>query len=1802
MSKNAKQLFKENKFGIRKFTVGVASVIIGTSFYLGAENQAQAAETTNQTEMSSSQELSGANGGNNENVEADSTTTEQTNVAEQSTDQSNVETTTNDTESTTETPVNESVNTKEDTSSVESNETSKTDETNTNTEESTTDTNVESTTDTNASDKQIEEKTDNTTVATPKEEQPQNETTVDNNEKEANTSETNTVESKTEQPSTDNTEDRTTAGDNSKQDQSVNNNVEKETPKEESTTNNVENRTSVDDKSESNQSVNNNVEKETSKEETTETENKEEKSNDTTNNNKEEIAPKEDKSTSQSETTESNTKEEPKSEEVKNSSDESNKEDNKTVNDVETNSNDVSNHNTNKPVEPSVNVENDVDAPVQSEADSEISDASELNSITSPFVSLNALETAGSQPTDNPTDVANSALSQPVTAARINDESASENVSNETLGNSDKTTQLLSNDKYTIMSLTDENDPGDAYTKPTYKTHMTLKLDDSVKSGDVIEYGVRYGFKDRDGNITYKYLKHAPMDLVDGYLPNETPIIYNGVEVGKMTYESLSGNTWIDGFKSDFSLKELQDKNATVNYNNPNVPIKIEFNDNINDLKNVELQIDNVFVKDSELVMGGGSDGIKGYYGGDMLYKDPSTIPDGLIERDGKQFMPIENEFIINNEVKDLNLELPVVDVIDSVSDLKNNKTTDLVKSYFNNDRNYVRTKDGAEYALSEGNVSVDQAISPSGEKANEITVKYVVPKELLEYATFKPYDKQSINNFGVDQRYGTSKMNSLVNKSDVYTSYVKDVPLDDKLAKWDYSKTESTNENGDTVYTFNWKTVDGSYVNVDNGIYKFLNYEVNEDVERSPIESYDEVKSHGYGNAWSIPEWDKALAEHPITMESIVNHESGIKTNTFVRDKEYYTSNIRNVTSLPSGGIRILADNESLDIEHHEEVTPYDTIVNVDPTLSKDERIVDIEGIDGKHSWDEEMLYRNNEKVSTSIRNVQDITKRPEFVRIGVDNPISNEEPVNSKNEITQNIDYDTIREFDPNMEPNSKDIVIQEGMTGTKYIETHFVDGLNYTTIQTYYDYGDDFSNDEEYKAGLEEVQNDYKQNLIDKYGDNLQIVKDFTYNPETKQYEIEYIVDDEDRVITDKQDEIVKFAPVEFDYESNTEYTNKLPKDERKVEREGVKGLKNPETDKIIKDKVDELILIGTGIEGVKEDTITKEIPFDTNYTFDKTKPSGYIETTTEGQKGIEKTNITQKTIDGEPIGTPTYSEPVITQEKIDKEVVIGTGVVGKDTKVEDITTDYETDVRENDTLPVGTRNVIRKGQVGIDRKTTIHYTLNGEDDPTREDDVSTDHIQDKIDEIVEVGTAVEGTRTETKDVLIDFGHEEIEDSSLPKGETKIDQQGEKGIDRITTTYPTLNGEDSGEGVPSTEHIKDPVKEIVRIGTGVVGENKSTTTKTIPFETERVESDSIPEGETRVAREGENGEITITIKTPTLNGKDNGPSDESRVISKQPVNEIIKIGTGKLITKTSTTKSSKGFKVIYKETDELEKGQTKVLKHGQNGIVETITKQDYVNGEKYGDPDVTTNELQSVIDEIVLIGTKEPSNPVKPFDPDNNNYDSNGNDVTKDKGHKTTPKEITDQVEIPKYPSDKGTPVKTVEDETLIPDGNTTGDYTVPVVVTYPDGSKDYVGVIVHIIDTNDNESIVEKVIDKDTGEVVRTDNSNNETISTPNTKYVIDNNSSELIDDKGHIGIQMNKQHDGHTKYIIDEKPVQKDESVKENSVTNQTNTEKVDQLPETGNEQQSKTVTLGLITMAIGAALTFARRRKQKEDK
>lgn len=2461
MSKNAKQLFKENKFGIRKFTIGVASVIIGTSFYLGAENQAQAAETTNQTEMSSSQESSSVNSGNNENVEADSTTTEQTNVAEQSTDQSNVETTTSNTESTTETSVNESVNTKEETS-VESNETTKTGEINNGTEESTTDTTV----DTNTTDKQVEEKTDNTTVITPKEDRTQNENAVDNNEKEENTSETNTVENKTEQaqPSTDNTEDRTTAGDKSESDQSVNNNVEKETPKEEPTSERSKEDSTEYKEESSNESVNN---KSTDK-----TENKV----DSTNNNNEEVAPKEDKTTTQSELTENTTKEEPKTEEVEISSDNSNKEDNKTVNDVETNSNKVnSKYNDDDSVVVSQNElnnnSNNVDV-LKSEESTDLAKIQNASVLNTPLLPIG----------DNPEDsyTLNAGLNEPVITTRETGKEAAAITATTVTKNAEyfEDPSLLTSDKYEILELTSENVKGkDKYTKDTFNTHMVIKLDDSVKAGDKLVYGVGYDYTDLNGDIHKVYLPSS-----NDYISHTTPIIYQNVQIGTMTVNPPSYET-NELPPRYFSLDEVNGIDEKY-YAMKGSPVTIKFNNNIDKFKDIELTLDNVFIKDESMVSLNSST-INGLY-----IEKGYTNSNITRNSDGSIDVDIPNEFQINDQVKDLNLKIKATEKTDSLksmSSFNENHAWNNTLMY----RQYLDTPSGVY--VKDDNATVYRSAAPSKTPTKELHYHIVIPKELQDKADFAfagmPNDIDiSFNNDYLSPHQDTisaqSKFNPTTFDSNIYTGYTSNIKTTSPNIDWDITRNLITDDNGNLVYDVIFKTKDGSYVTPVNDPVFLYAYRLKNDVSHSDVESYGDADKHPQNEKWSIPEWDSLLKEHPIIMSLDSVTETGVNTVNAKVDKEGYRIRVSTSQTVPEGSVRVAAKDETVEEKVKTEDIDYKVIRIPDSKLDEGVEVTDVEGVKGTRTYTERTFTKTTTGEITDVQRINEsITKEPvdKVVRYGVNTDVDNvtynknitenkntapqenkkvdtlnmsltpdsgehvivdghdgikytgvtgeiilsnddtnifdninssskqtifdKEKENFKSDLDSKVaytnlnisdfkevenndgtksyvasyhydyqltpfenvldtyvehsphaydsiishvenPYKTIRKIDWDLKPGSDDIVITQGENGYDDLIGHYLSGYDSTLTsdfgwEPYFDGNRELLSDEERENFENSLNNSYGMDALKEQYPNLELE---SFNDGTLKVKIGETESSKDAI-----DEVIHYAPVEIPYETKEIKTNELKKGETKVQSEGHIGLKDPETGEVHVEAENRVILIGTGIEDSFEYTITKDVPFDTHYSFDKSKPIDYKETKTEGRNGIETITVTQKTVDGKPVGEPTYSEPVITQEKIDKEIVIGTGVVGKNTTVEDVITKYETEIRKNDKLEVGTRNVIKEGQVGIDRKTTVHYTLNGEDDPTRTDDVSTKHIQDKIDEIVEIGTAVKGSRTETKDVLVDFERKEVEDSSIPKGETEIIQTGEKGIDRITTTYPTLNGEDSGEGVPSTEHIKDPVKEIVRIGTGVVGENKSTTTKTIPFETETIKLDSVPEGETRVAREGENGirtittitptlngevngdskeipvvtkqpvnkivvvgtgkettetshydtevkfdkeiiyddnlkkgetetrqtgkngidrttvtthylngkqygdqetstdrivnpvneiiavgtavevqdrtvvqnevdfeteyvdtkdlkagetrikqagqkginttttvrtllnnevidtdtntvrtkepvtqiiergigevgsttsdtkyeipygyderyddtleqgkrevlkkgetgldiikitrptlngeidetgdvtvekihvkdpvdeivrigtgvkgtntkerieevdfeteyvdnnqlpkgeeviktegkvgfdkvtttentlngkvvdssddrtrlkdpvtqiiergtgivdvktetstvkvpfdekevldktlkqgeriidvpgedgidtiitttptlngnvngdsktrvehtktpktqivrvgagvegqnkvtetvpvpfetkyiddenlpkgkeivdvngvdgvdkittiiptfngeeltneaksstehikvptdrvirrgtgiedirtetrteplkfgtdkefdkdlpegykeivregvegEITTTITTPTLNGKDNGPSDESKVITKKPVNEIVKIGTGKLITKTSTTKSSKGFKVIYKKTDELEKGQTRVEKHGQNGIVETITKQDYVNGKPYGNPDITTNELQTVIDEIVLVGTKEPSNPVKPLDPDNNNYDPKGNDITKDKGHKTTSKEITDQVVIPKYPSDKGTPVKTVEDETLIPDGKTTGDYTVPVIVTYPDGSKDYVGVIVHIIDTNDNESIVEKVIDKDTGEIVRTDNSNNETISTSNTKYVIDNNSSELIDDKGHIGIQMNKQQDGHTKYIIDEKPVQSNISNKEDNVVNQNNNKDVNKLPETGNEQQSKTVTLGLITMALGAALTFARRRKQKEDK
>ena len=85
-----------------------------------------------------------------------------------------------------------------------------------------------------------------------------------------------------------------------------------------------------------------------------------------------------------------------------------------------------------------------------------------------------------------------------------------------------------------------------------------------------------------------------------------------------------------------------------------------------------------------------------------------------------------------------------------------------------------------------------------------------------------------------------------------------------------------------------------------------------------------------------------------------------------------------------------------------------------------------------------------------------------------------------------------------------------------------------------------------------------------------------------------------------------------------------------------------------------------------------------------------------------------------------------------------------------------------------------------------------------------------------------------------------------------------------------------------------------------------------------------------------------------------------------------------------------------------------------------------------------------------------------------PDKDKYEPKVTPVTKDFGTPTTADEVKKAVTVPDYPSSKGTPIVTVDNPSTLPNGRTPGEYTVPVTVTYPDGTKDHVNVPVKVGD--------------------------------------------------------------------------------------------------------------------------------------
>ena len=158
-------------------------------------------------------------------------------------------------------------------------------------------------------------------------------------------------------------------------------------------------------------------------------------------------------------------------------------------------------------------------------------------------------------------------------------------------------------------------------------------------------------------------------------------------------------------------------------------------------------------------------------------------------------------------------------------------------------------------------------------------------------------------------------------------------------------------------------------------------------------------------------------------------------------------------------------------------------------------------------------------------------------------------------------------------------------------------------------------------------------------------------------------------------------------------------------------------------------------------------------------------------------------------------------------------------------------------------------------------------------------------------------------------------------------------------------------------------------------------------------------------------------------------------------------------------------------YGETTTLDEVKEKVTVPGypENGQPFTVTVDEtkIPDGQTSGEfevpvtvtyPDKTTD----TVNVKVTVGPK-----------DSDTYEPKFENITKPFGQGTTEQEVKDKVTVPNFPADKGTPVVTVDDPTKIPNGQTPGEFDVPVTVTYPDGTRDHVTVQVTVTPQPQND---------------------------------------------------------------------------------------------------------------------------------
>ena len=409
------------------------------------------------------------------------------------------------------------------------------------------------------------------------------------------------------------------------------------------------------------------------------------------------------------------------------------------------------------------------------------------------------------------------------------------------------------------------------------------------------------------------------------------------------------------------------------------------------------------------------------------------------------------------------------------------------------------------------------------------------------------------------------------------------------------------------------------------------------------------------------------------------------------------------------------------------------------------------------------------------------------------------------------------------------------------------------------------------------------------------------------------------------------------------------------------------------------VNKVLVEGSGIERTIFEIQEERITSSTEYRNDDTLPEGETKVLQEGQDGLIHKTIEKQYFNDEERSSKLIESKVV-REAIPTIILVGTKHV-PNVKVKQETRTEETNFRTvtviDENIPKGERKLVQEGRAGLVEKI---YQLTYKDGIlVKTDLISVKELRPALEQIIHIGSQV----TETKEIsltsAIPYNTIVREDKTKPVSYRLVEVEGQEGTqtDYYKVTY--VNGKETQREYLRTVITTQPINQVLVVGAGVERTVLVTEDEVISHQTEYRNDDSLPEGETRVFQEGQDGLIHRTFEKYYFNDEERSSTLVDTTVIRKAVARVILVGTKRvpiITTEELIQVEEVAFEKQTVENAELAKGTVNVLQEGKAGRRQDVYRLTLEDGVVIKKELIRSEILEEPQAEITEIGTKQVS----------------------------------------------------------------------------------------------------------------------------------------------------------------------------------------------------------------------------------